>query len=75
MTHNNRGRLTVDSNGNWRLYSHALQGFDALGTIRRGDFDVGALMRNQATGIYVQANAGAIRSLDQRKIKVALGDA
>lgn len=30
-------------------------------------------MRNLRTGIYAQANAGSIRSLDQRSVAVALG--
>ncbi len=74
MGHDNRGRLTVDVNGNWRLYHPtALPGWKMLGTITRGIGDTGALARNHKTGLYAQVNAGAIRSLDGRKIAAALG--
>jgi len=73
MTHTNRGRLAVVLGGNWRLYTHQLTGWEMLGTVERG-MEVGALGKSPA-GIYVQVNAGAIRSLDQRKIKAAIDGA
>lgn len=69
MTHNNRGRLTVALGGNWRLYSSTIPaGSQALGTITRNIGDTGALVRIEATGIYVQANAGVVRTLPQDKV-------
>lgn len=76
MTHNNRGRLVVDTNGNWRLYTNTLPANSTpLGTITRDIGDTGALVRMETTGLYVQVNAGAIRSLDGRKVAAALGTA
>lgn len=76
MTHSNRGRLTVDVNGNWRLYTNTIPANStALGTVTRDEGDTGALVRINATGVYVQVNAGAIRSLDGRKVAAALGTA
>ena len=74
MTHENRGRLTVDVNGNWRLYTNTLPaGATAMGTVTRDIGDTGALVRIEATGLYAQVNAGALRSLDGRKVAAALG--
>jgi len=76
MTHNNRGRLVVDTNGNWLLYTNTLPANSTpLGTIARDIGDTGALVRMETTGLYVQVNAGAIRSLDGRKVAAALGTA
>lgn len=76
MTHTNRGRLVVDTNGNWRLYTNTIPANSTpLGTVTRDESDTGALVRIEATGVYVQVNAGAIRSLDGRKVAAALGTA
>lgn len=76
MNHSNRGRVTVDVNGNWRLYTNTIPANSTpLGTVKREESDIGALVRIDATGIYVQVNAGAIRSLDGRKVAAALGTA
>lgn len=76
MTHSNRGRLTVDANGNWRLYTNTIPANSTpLGTVTRDEGDTGALVRIEATGAYVQVNASAIRSLDGRKVAAALGTA
>lgn len=73
MTHGNRGRLVVDLGGKWRHYTNTLPaGSRAIGTVTRDGYDTGALVRIKATGIYVQCNAGAIRSLDQRKVVGAI---
>jgi len=73
MTHSNRGRLAVDVHGKWRLYTNTLpSGATALGTVTRSGYDTGALVRIEATGLYVQVNAGVVRMLDQRKAKSAL---
>ena len=74
MTHSNRGRHTVDANGNWRLYTNAIPANSTpLGTVTRDIGDTGALVRMDKTGVYVQVNAGTIRSLDGRKVAAALG--
>ena len=73
MTHNNRGRLTVALGGAWRLYSNTIPvGSRALGTITRDIGDTGALVQIEATGIYVQVNAGAARNLPQAKVAAAI---
>ncbi|WP_372374199.1 hypothetical protein ACDI10_09790 [Vreelandella venusta] len=75
MASNNRARITVDPAGKAGLYQHqSLPGWEVLGTVTRGD-DAGALVRNKNTGIYAMANAGATRSLDQRKTEAALNAA
>lgn len=66
----NRARLIVTVGGPWRLYTHAMSGFEVLGTVQRG-MEVGALARTQA-GLLVQVNAGAVRALDQRKAQAAI---
>ena len=76
MTHNNRGRLTVDASGNWRLYTNTIPAnATPIGTVTRDIGDTGALVRIETTGAYVQVNVGAIRSLDGRKVAAALGTA
>jgi hypothetical protein len=76
MTHENRGRLTVNTGGNWRLYTNTLPANStALGTVTRDETDTGALVRIEATGTYVQVNASVIRPLDGRKVAAALGTA
>lgn len=66
--------LTVDENANWRLYaSHLPAGAVSRGTVRRPDGQTGALVR-LASGVYVQCNAGAVRSLDQTAVAAALSN-
>ena len=72
MVHQNRGRLTVDTDGNWRLYTNSVPGgCTVLGTVTR-DGETGALVVTEA-GIYSMLNARVYRGLDQRKVKAALG--
>lgn len=72
MGHSNRGRLSVDLGGSWRIYTITLPaGSSAVGAVTR-DGDAGALARIDATGLYVQVNAGVIRTLDQRKVRAAM---
>lgn len=74
-SHQNRGRLTVDLGGKWRLYTnHLPAGSRAIGTVTRDGHDTGALVLIEETGLYVQANAGAIRSLPQSKVSAALAE-
>lgn len=75
MTHDNRGRLAVDLGGKWRLYTNTLPAHSrALGTVTRDGCDTGALVLIDATGLYVQVNAGAVRSLPQIKVLGALDE-
>lgn len=73
--HQNRGRLTVDLGGKWRLYTSTLPtNSRALGTITRDIGDTGALVQIEATGLYIQVNAGAVRTLPQSKVVAALAE-
>lgn len=66
--------MQINQNGNWRLYTNTLPANSTpLGTITVGGCDTGALARINATGVYVQVNAGAIKRLDGRKVAAALG--
>lgn len=68
-------KLTVDAAGNWRLYTNTVPaGSVVLGTVTRDGIDTGALVRFERTGAYAQVNAGAVRSLDGRSVRAALGD-
>lgn len=74
MNHDNRNRLMVELGGKWNLYTNLLpEGAEALGVVSHGG-ETGALVK-LASGKYVQMNAGAIRSLDGRKVNAALGSA
>lgn len=67
----NRDRLVVTVGGPWALYQRAaLPGWHMLGTVQRG-MEIGALARSPG-GQLAQLNAGAVRSLDQRKAEAAL---
>lgn len=47
--------------------------WEVVGEVQReGELTGGALVRNAATGLYAQANAGALRSLDQTAVARAL---
>ena len=76
MPHLNRARITVGLGGAWQVYANSLPtGAEALGTITRGAGgagETGALIRYAGTGLYAQLNAGAVRSLDQRKVRAAI---
>lgn len=73
MNHSNRGRLTVQIDGHWRLYTEVIpEGGRVLGTVTRNVLDTGALVLIEATGLYVQVNVGVIRTLNQRKVHAAL---
>lgn len=73
--HENRGRVVVDVDGNWRLYTNSIPaGCTALGTVTRDDGETGALVRTEA-GIYSMLNGRTYRGLDGRKVAAALGTA
>ena len=71
MTGINRGRYIAQVDGPWRLYTSVCPvGWQMIGTIQRG-LEIGALGLSPV-GVYAQINAGAIKALDQRKVKAAL---
>lgn len=71
--HLNRGRIVVDTNGNWRLYTNSIPaGCTVLGTVTRDGVETGALVQTEA-GIYSMLNARVYRGLEQRKVAAALG--
>ena len=75
MTHNKRGRLTVDLGGNWRWYANRLPaGSKCLGTVTTANGETGALLFT-ASGIYARLNAGALVSLPQSKVQAAVDSA
>lgn len=66
--------LKVTKSGNWQLYWGYMSlpaGAESLGIVQRQNLETGALIR-LSTGIYVQGNAGGIRTLDQRAVEEAL---
>lgn len=72
MSRAHRSRVSIERPGKPGLYQLApLPGWEVVGTVTDSD-GTGALVRNVATGIYCRANAGAIRSLPQRKVEAAL---
>jgi len=76
MSHDNRSRITIEQPGKPMLYQATdLPGWEMVGTVTRGEGDTGALVRNMTTGNYAQANAGLIRTLDQRKVRAAIDPA
>lgn len=73
MSRSGRARVTVVSPGKPGLYqSSPLPGWDVCGVVTDAD-GAGALVRNKVTGVYCRANAGALRSLPQHKVRAALG--
>lgn len=73
MTHNNRGRLTVDLGGKWRLYANVLPSSAvAIGIVTTQRGETGALVYIERTGIYARLNAGSVVSLPQRKVQDAV---
>jgi len=72
MTHNQRGRLTVDLGGNWRWYANVIPaGSQCHGTVTTARGETGALLFT-ARGIYARLNAGALVSLPQAKVQAAV---
>lgn len=66
--------LTIKKSSNWKLYWGAMplpEGAEALGLVKRGAGDTGALIRLKS-GNYVQGNAGSIRNLPQSEVEQAL---
>lgn len=74
MSRAHRSRLSVDIPGRPTFYllpAGMPPGWEVIGIVTDAD-GTGALVRNLNTGIYCKANAGAIRSLPQRKVIAAL---
>ncbi|MEN5117488.1 hypothetical protein ABE488_09165 [Luteimonas sp. TWI662] len=74
MSRAGRSRLTVEAPGNPDIYmlpSGAPSRWEVIGTVTDAD-GTGALIRNKSTGVYCRYNAGAIRSLVQRKVQAAI---
>jgi hypothetical protein len=66
--------ITINPKGAWKIYAPTVPaGATPCGTVTRGQGDTGALVRFDATGLYAQCNGGAVRSLDQRAVRSALG--
>lgn len=66
--------LKVTKSGNWKLYwgyASLPKGAEALGVVQRESLETGALIL-LSSGVYVQGNAGVIRTLDQSAVKTAL---
>ena len=58
MAHENRGRLAVDPDGNWRLCTATLpEGVEVFGTVTYPDGEKGALVRFPKTGVYASVIA------------------
>ena len=75
IAHTNRGRLSVDLDADWRVYSPRVPPTArVLGVVDRGG-DRGVLVVFACTGKYAQINAGAVRYLPQTKAIAALRDA
>jgi hypothetical protein len=71
---NNRGRVVVNRDGNWRLYTYSLPaGCTVFGTVTRDEIETGALVKTKA-GIYSMLKGRVYKSLDQRKVLSALGE-
>ena len=69
--------LAVRVDGAWRIYwgpGPLPAGAEAKGIIIRDGYDTGALIL-LSSGQYVQGNAGAIRTLNQRDVAVAIKSA
>lgn len=74
MTHGNRGRVTINPDGDWTLFTSRASipaGAEVLGVVKSGTI-AGALVR-MASGGYVQINNGVMKTLDGRKVSSALG--
>ncbi len=70
-------RISIRTTAPWARYwgpGPLPNGATAHGTVTRGEDDTGALIR-MATGVYVQGNAGAIRSLPQSEVAASLAAA
>ena len=66
--------IQINKDGRWKLYTNTIPANSTvLGTVTRNTGETGALVQIDATGAYVQVNAGSIRLLDGRAVAAALG--
>jgi len=67
-------KYSISIPGKPHLYNQTpTPGWEVVGEIKReGEATPGALLRNLNTGLYAQANAGAIRSLDKNEVERTL---
>lgn len=72
MTDDGDTSFGVDVNRDWRIYANPIDGYEMLGVVREGKWDVGALARQTATGLYVLINGGTIQPLNQQLVAAAL---
>jgi hypothetical protein len=72
MTDNARTPFSVDVRRDWRVYASPLTGYEMVGVVRRGKWDIGALARDLGSGLYVLVNGGTITPLDQALVAQAL---
>lgn len=66
--------LKVTKSGNWQLYwgyAPLPTNAEAIGVVQRETLETGALIK-LSSGVYVQGNAGAIRTLDPKAVEAAL---
>jgi hypothetical protein len=69
-----RDRISIDRQTDWRSIIPELPpGFAAVGIVQCGDAPPGVLALDEESGEYVQLNEGAVRTLDQHKVRAALG--
>lgn len=69
-----KNHITVDRQSDWRSIVRELPpGFAAVGIVRCGNSPPGVLALDEESGEYVQLNEGAVRTLDQQKVRAALG--
>jgi hypothetical protein len=73
VTHTNRGRLSVDLGGAWRIYwtGPVPHGLQALGTVTRNAGDTGALFEG-LPGNYWQGNVRDLARVDADKVRAAI---
>lgn len=72
MSRARRSRISVEIPGNPELYISVVPpGWEVIGVVTDAE-GAGALVRNRDNGVYCRINAGALRSLPQRKIQAAL---
>lgn len=75
MTDEANTSFSVDVSRDWRIYANPIDGYEMLGVVREGKWDIGALARDRATGLYVLINGGTIKALDQAQAATALAQA
>jgi hypothetical protein len=74
MSNHRHDRVVIGRHADWRPYAQEIpRGYEPFGIVRCGAGPIGALVRKTDTDEYVQLNEGSTRTLDQRKVRTALG--